>query len=323
MKYECEMIADLLPLYKDGVCSEASEKIIKSHLSECEKCSDMLKKMDYNEIDERIIREKDDVISTQAKFFKRKSAIAGSIVAGVFAIPILVCLIVNLASGAGLSWFFVVLAAMFIPASLIIVPLMVPENKFLISAGAFTASLLVLLGVVCIYTGGNWFFLAASAVLFGLTVLGGPFIIGCEPVKSSLGNLKGLTLMAADTFTFAIMMICIGLTAGGDGFFKTAFAIAFPLVGMAWIVFFIIRYLPANGLMKTGIVVAALSAFCYFVMDIVFLLMGAMETSGTYVHSYTSLVSPFTALICGLSVGLIFFGIGMIVKLVGGKKNEA
>ena len=132
MKYECDMIADLLPLYKDGVCSEASAAIVKDHLSECEKCSDILKKMDDSEIDEEFIREKDDVISSQAKFFKRKSALAGSIIAGVFAIPILVCLIVNLATGAGLSWFFVVLTAMFIPASLILVPLMVPQNKFII-----------------------------------------------------------------------------------------------------------------------------------------------------------------------------------------------
>ena len=170
MKYECDMIADLLPLYKDGACSEASEKIIKEHLSECEKCSTLLDRMGESEIDEQMIREKDDVISSQAKFFKRKSALAGGIVAAVFAIPILVCLIVNLATGAGLTWFFIVLAAMCIPASLVVVPLMAPEHKFLLSAGAFSASLIMLLGVVSIYTGGSWFFIAASSVLFGLVV---------------------------------------------------------------------------------------------------------------------------------------------------------
>ena len=61
-------------------------------------------------IDEKIVKEKDEVINSQARFFKRKSAFAGSIIGLIFSIPILVCLIVNLATGAGLTWFFIVLA---------------------------------------------------------------------------------------------------------------------------------------------------------------------------------------------------------------------
>ena len=87
-----------------------------------------------------MIREKEDVIGSQSKFFKRKSALAGSIIAAIFALPILICLIVNLAEGNGLGWFFIVLAAMFIPTSLIVVPLMVPKNRMLLTMGAFTFS---------------------------------------------------------------------------------------------------------------------------------------------------------------------------------------
>lgn len=38
MKYPCEMIRDLLPLYIDNVCSEASRKIVEGHLDGCEPC---------------------------------------------------------------------------------------------------------------------------------------------------------------------------------------------------------------------------------------------------------------------------------------------
>ena len=319
MKYECDMIADLLPLYKDGACSEASEKIIKEHLSECEKCSNLLDRMGESEIDEQMIREKDDVISSQAKFFKRKSALAGGIVAAVFAIPILVCLIVNLATGAGLTWFFIVLAAMCIPASLIVVPLMAPEHKFLLSAGAFSASLIMLLGVVSIYTGGSWFFIAASSVLFGLVVLIGPFVIATEPVKSALKDFKGLTLMGAYTVTFLLMMICIGLTVGG-GFFRMAFAIAGPLVGMAWVIFLLIRYLHANGFIKAGICIAALSVFSFFSTDIVWMLMDTSIDNNSMVM--VSVVSPLIWLYVGVGIGLVFLIIGIIIKAVGGKKDE-
>ena len=38
MKYSCEIVKDLLPLYHDGVCSEESTAMVEQHLSECESC---------------------------------------------------------------------------------------------------------------------------------------------------------------------------------------------------------------------------------------------------------------------------------------------
>lgn len=38
MKYPCEMIKDLLPLYTDNVCSDQSKKIVEEHLHECADC---------------------------------------------------------------------------------------------------------------------------------------------------------------------------------------------------------------------------------------------------------------------------------------------
>lgn len=38
MKHNCEIIRDLLPLYCDGVCSEASKKAVEEHLEECALC---------------------------------------------------------------------------------------------------------------------------------------------------------------------------------------------------------------------------------------------------------------------------------------------
>lgn len=38
MKYPCNIILDLLPLYHDGVCSTESADAIKEHLNECESC---------------------------------------------------------------------------------------------------------------------------------------------------------------------------------------------------------------------------------------------------------------------------------------------
>lgn len=322
MKYDCDMIADLLPLYKDGVCSEASKRIVYEHLSECARCKNIYDKMGENFIDQEFMREKEEVISSQAKFFKRKSAIAGSIVAAIFAIPILICLIVDLVSGAGLGWFFIVLAAMFIPTSLIVVPLMVPKYKKLYTIGSFVFSLLLLFGVTCIYSKGNWFFVAASATMFGLSFIFAPIIVCTNPVKRFFKNFKGLALMSIFTILYVIMLVCIGVTAGSPGYYSLAFGISMPIIVMIWLMFLLYRYVPINGFFKTAICISAITIFGYFSVDIISSMIGALSNDNSVVVYST--VSPIE-LIAGLSIGGIFALVGFIVMLVsnnkGGKNN--
>ena len=147
MNKDCEVIRDLLPLYADEVCSKTSRQLIEEHLRECPECSGELEKLRTHEIEDGLQEEKEQVISYQAKRFRRRSATVGSVIAGVFMIPVLVCLIVNLASGAALGWFFVVLGGLAVAASLIIVPLMVPEDKLFWTFCAFCLSLLLLLAI--------------------------------------------------------------------------------------------------------------------------------------------------------------------------------
>ena len=209
---ECEVIRDLLPLYADDVCSSRSRELIEEHLQECPDCSALLAKIRTNEIETGLMEEKEQVIGNQAKRFRRRSATVGSVVSGIFMIPVVVCLIVNLTSGSPLGWFFIVLAGLAVAASLIIVPLMMPENKLLWTFSTFTMSLLLLLAVVCFYSRGNWFFLAASAVLFGLSAVFLPFIVRAKPVREMIGSFsRPLLVIAVDVILFANMMNMITL----------------------------------------------------------------------------------------------------------------
>ena len=38
MSKECNIVADLLPLYQDGVCTEDSRELVETHLAGCESC---------------------------------------------------------------------------------------------------------------------------------------------------------------------------------------------------------------------------------------------------------------------------------------------
>ncbi len=239
MKTECGIIRDLLPLYVDDICSEKSREIVDEHLQECAECSEMLEKLRHTEIESDLQNEKEDVISYGIRKFKQLSAKVGSTVSGLFMIPILVVLILNLVTGSAMNWFFIVLASMVVAASVIVVPIMVPENKLFWTFCAFTASLLLLLGVTCLVTRGNWFWIASSAVLFGFSVCFLPFAIRAKPLQKWVGNRnKALIVLGADALLFLNMMNAIRLhQQGGLGFWGTAGIVA----GITLLVLYILK----------------------------------------------------------------------------------
>ena len=207
MKTQCEVVRDLLPLYTDEVCSETSRELVEEHLQECPDCRNLLDQLRETELEDDLGAEKDTVIQYAVKRFKRRSAAVGSVTSGVFMIPILVCLILNMICGPSLDWVSVVLTALAVAASLIVVPLIVPEDKAFWTFCAFCASLMLLLGVTCLYTRGNWFWIASSASLFGLSVVFLPFVIKARPVRKLIGKSNRLLIiLGMDAALFVNML---------------------------------------------------------------------------------------------------------------------
>lgn len=242
MKVPCEVIQDLLPLYADEACSEESGRMVREHLQECGECGRMLERLKSHEIEEDLKSEKADVIEYGEKRFRKRTATVGSTVSGVFMIPILACLIINLLSGSAMGWFFIVLAAMAVAASLIIVPLTVPRDKAFWTFCAFTGSLILLLAVTCLVGRGNWFWVASSAVLFGLGVIFLPFVIRAKPLQKWVGGLnRAVVVLAADGVLFLNMMNTIRLHGrnGNGGFLM--------LAGLAAGVALVVMYVMNNG----------------------------------------------------------------------------
>ena len=212
------------------------------------------------------------------------------------------------------------LAGILVAASLIVVPLMVPDNKMLITMGSFTASVILLLGIICIYSHGNWFPVAASATLFGLTMCFAPFIVYRRPVNALIKNHKGLAIMCAYTATFVLMMLCIGLLVGMKEFFPLAFAISMPLVAMCWAVFALVRYLRFNACVKTGLSITAIGILSGVLSLLANNAVLADSITGVVVTSNSAL--PLMLSIGG--VGILIAGIGFLYGMFkGGKKNES
>ncbi len=57
MKYDCELIQDIMPLYKDNTLSDKSKRIVDEHLSECAECRGLYK---INSSDESLSNTQED-----------------------------------------------------------------------------------------------------------------------------------------------------------------------------------------------------------------------------------------------------------------------
>jgi len=273
MKYSCEIIKDLIPLYTDEVCSAESRSAVEAHFAECPSCRGLYEKMKSDDITPVLESDAAEAVAYHEKRVRRRGFIVGAVIAAIFMIPILVCLIVDLASGSGLSWFFIVLASLLLAASVIIVPLMVPKHKLLISLTASAASLIILLGVIALYSGSDWFFMVASCVLFGSALVFLPIVVNCEPIKTALRGRKSLAVFFCDTVLFCIMAVCIGLYVEHPGYGATMAAISAPFISLAWALMLIIRYVR-SGAAKTGICLIISGAFIFSVNNAVNSLLG-------------------------------------------------
>lgn len=94
MKYSCDIIQDLLPLYLDGVCSEESKKAVETHLSECSACKEfyaVMRETDGMEIDTRSAdRERQKAASFQGV---KKKLLRKQIIAAFTSVAVLIVIV--------------------------------------------------------------------------------------------------------------------------------------------------------------------------------------------------------------------------------------
>ena len=252
-KYNCELIQDLLPLYRDGICSTFSRTVVEEHLPECKDCSQILEQLKNDDLETELIEEKNHILKAYFKRERKRTFFIGIGAAGILMIPVIVCLICNLAIGHGLDWFFIVLTALLVTASIIVVPLIVPDHTALWTLGSFTVSLLLLLLSTCLYTDGDWFFLASIPTLLGLSVVFMPYVIRKLPLPALLAGHNALLVMIWDTLLlYAVITVC-GFHTTSPDYWRPALQITTYCVLLPWATLLIIRYTKLQILIKIGL----------------------------------------------------------------------
>lgn len=182
----------------------------------------------------------------------------------LYGISLLICLICNIAVQRTVSWFFIVLAAEMTAASLTLLPVLMEKRRGLITLGSFTLSLLLLLLICSLYSGGGWFPVAGISVVFGLTIVFLPIIANHIWLPEPVRNQKAVLCFSVDTVLLLLLLFITDLSERGGWFLTAALPIAAVSLTLPWGIMLILRYARINGFFKTAACLAAAGIFVYF-----------------------------------------------------------
>lgn len=323
---QCEIVKDLLPLYQDDICSDSSKKMIDEHLITCEGCKSLLQKLKDTQLEEQLTLEKNNILGLHARKERKKTFTIGICTASILMIPVIVCLICNLAIGHALDWFFIVLASLLLTASLTVVPLLAQEHTILWTLCSFTVSLHLLFLTICLYTHGRWFFLASVPTLFGLSVLFMPYVIRHIPLPKPLSCHKGLLVMIWDTFwLYAVLAVCGVYAATSFDYWRISFSIASYCLILPWMLFLIIRYGKGAAFTKAGICVLFAGIFSSTINSVIALVL--RESSrlfwnadfANWNQAAVDALTAFLILLATIPLGIVFLVIGYHKRQANGR----
>ncbi len=324
MNKQCEIVQDLLPLYVDKVCSQASAQMVEEHLPECADCTEVYNNLKKDACENSLKEEAESVIKHHVKSQKKKTLMVGICIAGVLCIPLVVCLIVNLAVGHALDWFFIVLTSLMVCASLVVVPLVAEKHAALYTMFCFTVSLILLLMTCAIYSNGDWFWVVTSSVLFGLSVIFIPYIAYKAPLNAFWKRNKGLFILGTTTTLLFVMMFCIGIFVASYEYWRIASPITLFFVGVVWLVFLICRYLKVSKCIRAGLASIISGGVLFSANNVINYFIGEdlpwpKLNLNTWNIDTVDGNTKWLMLIAGVAVGIVLILIGIARK---GKKNN-
>lgn len=185
-----------------------------------------------------------------------------------YAITILTCFICNLAIDGGLTWFWIVLASLVLAFTFTNLSSIITKNKLLILPISIFISLCLLLAVCCIYTGGNWFFIATLSTLFGLSMIFVPIYIAKYNIFKCIRKYNDYVTIGVEFVLLNILLIVIDVYTVTNAYALNHWymSIALPIVIAVYLVLNLlisIKWFKFNKLMKTSIVLYLVDIFLY------------------------------------------------------------
>ena len=253
-----------------------------------------------------------------------------------YAVALIPCFICNLAISKTLSWFWIVVSALLLAFTFTNLPKLIKKHRLILIPLSMYLALCLLLGVCCIYTRENWFFVAAISVLLGLVIIFAPIYIANLKVFSKVKKWNAFLSVAVDFVLLNILLIVINVNAIANGYADTLwyFRIALPIVVGVYLylnLLMCVRFIRVNRFIKTSIII--------FLIVILYLFIPFINVSNAGLQKEINDVNIFKADLSNWSVettldnnihcivvlslsgiGIAFLIVGFIRYLV--KKNK-
>ncbi len=185
-----------------------------------------------------------------------------------YGIALLSCFICNLSIDGGLSWFWIVASSLLLAFTFTNLPAFIKKNRLVLIPLSMYSALILLFGVCCIYTGGNWFFIASLSVLLGLIIVFLPIIIAKYELFSKIKKFNDFVSIGIDFLLLNILLVVINAYTIKNGYADKwwYFTIALPIVAVVYLVLNIllsIRLIKTNRFIKSSIILFLIDCFSY------------------------------------------------------------
>lgn len=185
-----------------------------------------------------------------------------------YGIALVPCFICNLAIDKTLSWFWIVLSALLLAFTFTNLPKLINKYKLIFIPLSQYLALILLFGVCCLYTKGNWFLIVSLSVLLGLTIIFLPIFIAKYKFFSKIKKFNNFISVAVDFLMLNILLVTINAHTLINGYADKWWylKIALPIVLYVYLALNIImsvRFLKANSFLKTSIVLFLSNVFLY------------------------------------------------------------
>jgi len=185
-----------------------------------------------------------------------------------YIIALIPCFICDLVINKGLTWFWIVLSALLLAFTFTNLPKHIKKHKLLFVPLSMFLALCLLLGVCCIYTNGNWFWIAMLSILLGLVIIFVPIYISKFKIFAKIKKYNDFISVGIDFYILNMLLIVCDIYSIINNYTMQHWylKIALPIVFVIYVMLNIllsIRFLKTNKLIKTSVILFLINIFLF------------------------------------------------------------
>lgn len=209
-----------------------------------------------------------------------------------YVIALITCFICDLAINKGLTWFWIVLSALLLAFTFTNLPKLIKKYKLILLPLSMFLSLCLLLGVCCLYTGGNWFWVASLSVLLGVVIIFTPIYFSKYKVFAKIKKFADFISIGIDFVMLNLLLFAIYSFTILNGYADNNWylKIALPIVLIVYLflnILLSVRFLKINRLLKTSIIL--------FLIDILYFIIPFIKVDNINMQKEINQVNIFKA----------------------------